>query len=103
MSELRIKAKVIKRKDIRQDYQKSFKKAFAEEGEIFNGYFSTWPEIGGNFTFWEFKSEVDLFFPFTTSSITEMIDNRTFKTKNSIYELITLVDERDEKIDILIN
>jgi hypothetical protein len=36
-----------------------------------------------------------------TSIVSEIIDDRTFKTKNSIYKIVTIEDERDEKIKII--
>jgi hypothetical protein len=98
----KIKAKLIKRKDIRDEFRKTFLSAYTDEGYVLDGYFTEWPEVGSNFKFHEFSDELHEYFPLTTTFIVEMIDHRTFRTKNSIYELITLVDERDEKINDLL-
>jgi hypothetical protein len=98
----KIKAKLIKRKDIRDDIKKSFLKSHNDEGYIYHGYFTEWPEVGSNFRFHEYSDKLHEHFPLVTTFVVEMIDHRTFKTKNSIYELITTVDERDEKIDNLL-
>lgn len=65
-------------------------------GECRVGYFKKYPEKGQNFVFYEEKSG-----PIYTTVVTEIVDDRTFHTKNSIYKIVTLEDERDEKIKIL--
>lgn len=96
----KIKAKLIKRKDIRDEFRKT--PTYTDVGYILEGYFTEWPEVGLNFKFYEFSDKLHDYYLFTTTFIVEMIDHRTFRTKNSIYELITLVDERDEKINDLL-
>jgi len=98
----KIKAKLIKRKDIRDDIKKSFLQAYSEEGHVSVGYFTEWPELGSSFRFHEYSDELNEYFSLVTTFVVEMVDHRTFKTKNSIYELLTIVDERDDKIDNLL-
>ena len=98
---MQIKAKLIKRKDIRT---LKIREAYSDEGDIIEGYFYDWPQLGKSFLFYEDKNSNYGNFPITTTLIEEIIDYRNFKTKNSIYEIITLVDERNEKINnLLIN
>ena len=93
-----------------------------KKGDILNGYFfedvkdtfssymgswSSWPTVGRSFLFYVCSPEnidnspapVE---PIVTTMVTELIDDRTFRTKNSIYKIVTLEDERDEKIKIIL-
>jgi hypothetical protein len=96
-----IKAKLIKLKsigDLSED------KVYVKEGQIVNGEFMIWPIVGDSFTF--FRPHGERFserLPIHTSIVSELIDERTFKTKNSIYKIVTQEDERDEKIKIIIS
>lgn len=96
-----IKAKLIKLKsigDLSED------KVYVKEGQIVNGEFMIWPIVGDSFIF--FRPHGERFserLPIYTSIVSELIDERTFKTKNSIYKIVTQEDERDEKIKIIIS
>jgi hypothetical protein len=41
--------------------------------------------------------------PISTTQVLEIIDEKTFKTRNSIYTIYTIEQERDEKIDNILN
>jgi hypothetical protein len=96
-----IKAKLIKLKsigDLSED------KVYVKEGQVIDGEFYTWPKVGKSFMFVRpngkrFSERL----PIHTSIVSELIDERTFKTKNSIYKIVTQEDERDEKIKIIIS
>lgn len=96
-----IKAKLIKLKsigDLSED------RIYVKDGEIVEGAFDNWPTIGASFAFSRpdgvrFSERL----PIITTPVVELIDERTFKTKNSIYKIITQEDERDEKIKIIIS
>jgi hypothetical protein len=62
-------------------------------GSTFIGQFSNWPIVGKEFIF------KDYYGPIITTEVLEIIDDRTFKTKNSIYNIVT---ERDENIEKLL-
>jgi hypothetical protein len=93
-----IKAKLIKRKDIRIS---KVMEAHSAEGEVLEGHFFDWPQLGYSFLFYK-RSKTKWGSPVTTTAVEEIIDYRNFRTKNSIYEIITLIDERDEKIEELL-
>lgn len=95
-----IKSKLIKLKSI-SDLSED--KVYVKEGEIVEGEFMIWPTIGDSFTF--FRPNGERFskrLPIHTSVVEEIIDDRTFKTRNSIYKIVTLEDEREEKIKIIV-
>jgi len=106
MQDIRIYSKLIKIKSFEQ-FPRDTMIWYIKEGDVLEGYFTKWPDIGGHF---QFNVKIDLKTPFpsisheviTTSKIMEVIDDRTFRTKNSIYKISTLEDERDEKIKIVI-
>ncbi len=66
------------------------------EGQQFNAFFTKWPEIGKNFIFYDEKFKL---VPITTTTVLEIIDEKTFRTKNSIYTIYTIEQQRDDKID----
>ena len=104
---IKIKAKVIKESDIRSDFQKSFKDAHMNEGDVYHGWFSHWPEVGSCFILYKTPFNkfdgIYLDISLTTTIVSELITDRIFKTKNSIYKIITIEDERDSKIDNILN
>lgn len=78
-----------------------------KKGDILNGYFFDWPVVGKNFVIYTCTNEQILsspspVIPVYTSEVKEIIDDRTFRTKNSIYKIVTLEDERDDKIKIIL-
>jgi hypothetical protein len=97
MSNIRILAKLIKEKDTRSEIQRSIKKSSFDEGNIFTGWFFIWPELNENFTFWEDDKYYTS--PIYTTKVLEIIDERRFRTMNTIYRILTVEDERDNKID----
>jgi hypothetical protein len=86
-----IEAKVIKIKNISG---KDEALMWISTGDIFYGKINKWPEIGESFYLIEDNSRYSL----RTTPVTEIINDREFKTLNSIYKIITKSDERDEKI-----
>ena len=86
-----LKSKLIKLKSLQHDQQF----LIVKEGEVVEGTFSSWPTIGDRFMFIAYNN------PIWTSAVQEIIDDRTFKTKNSIYKIVTIDDERDNKIQII--
>jgi hypothetical protein len=92
-----IKSKIIKVNNISTTF--SEKEMVVKVGDILTGYFINWPNLGESFTLYE---EPDGSGVLTTSTVTEIIDNRTFKTRNSIYKIVTVEDERDERIKIIL-
>lgn len=62
-------------------------------GDTFIGQFEIWPIVGKQFMFFDYCG------PIITTEVLEVIDDRTFKTKNSIYNIVT---ERDENIENLL-
>jgi hypothetical protein len=64
-------------------------------GDINEGFMTFFPVLGIPFDL----DQGQLIF--RTTDVQEIIDDRTFKTKNSIYKIVTLEDEREERIKIL--
>ena len=62
-------------------------------GDTFIGQFESWPIVGNQFIFFDYYG------PIITTEVLEVVDDRTFKTKNSIYNIVT---ERDENIENLL-
>ncbi len=95
---------MIKSKLIKIDNSKS--STFSEKemkvkvGDLFEGYFEDWPEVEQSFVF--YKLPTRLTNQLMTSRVIEIIDDRTFRTMNSIYKIVTVEDERDEKIKIIL-
>ena len=54
------------------------------------------------FYLWPDDSSKEIYCILKTTTVTEIIGNREFKTLNSIYRIITLEDERDERIKIIL-
>lgn len=90
-----IKAKVFKLKNISDKDEINMQ---VKTGDIFSGQFSHWSEVGISFHLFN-----DLgFYELRTTPITELINNREFRTLNSIYRIVTKEDERDERIKIIL-
>jgi len=78
-----------------------------EVGETFIGYYFDKPKIGNSFYFFSTSTSTQKAFwharngivPFQTTSVTKIIDEFTFETKNSVYYLIDKDMERDIKIE----
>lgn len=96
-----IKAKLIKLEsigDLSED------RIYVKDGQVIEGGFYHWPVVGNNFIFERPNGErFSQRLPITTSTVQEIIDDRTFKTQNSIYKIVTLEDERDQKIKIIMS
>lgn len=75
---------------------------FVKEGDIIEGNFNDWPKIGQSFTIFKSPGKNLFSFPVFTTEVQEIIDDRTFRTRNSIYKIITIEDERENKISIII-
>jgi len=102
MSDQRVIAKAIKIESFQEGKVLQVKK-----GDILNGYFFEWPVVGKSFVIYtcspeDINSSPAPVFPIFTTEVKEIIDDRTFKTRNSIYKIVTLEDERDEKIKIIL-
>jgi hypothetical protein len=96
---LKIKARITKVKDIREEYSKLMgRPSSIQEGDSFNSYYYNEPIIGEIFIFWSL-----MYGSITTTEVTEIINERTFRTKNSIYTIYKLEDERDDKINNILN
>jgi len=89
-------AKITKQKDLNGN-----KMASIVEGKQFNAYFFEWPKLGSSFTF--FNSEYKYSVPIATTEVVEIIDEKTFKTRNSIYTIYTIEQEREDKINNILN
>ena len=78
-----------------------------EVGETFIGYYFDKPKIGNSFYFFSTSTSTQKAFwharngivPFQTTSVTKIIDEFTFETRNSVYYLIDKVRDRDIKIE----
>jgi len=95
-----IEAKLIKKKALKDS-------PAIEVGETFIGYYFDKPKIGNSFYFFSTSTSTQKAFwharngivPFQTTSVTKIIDEFTFETKNSVYYLIDKSMERDIKIE----
>lgn len=95
-----IEAKLIKKKSLKDS-------PAIEVGETFIGYYFDKPKIGNSFYFFSTSTSTQKAFwharngivPFQTTSVTKIIDEFTFETKNSVYYLIDKSRERDIKIE----
>lgn len=95
-----IEAKLTKIKVINQsDYM--------SVGSTFVGYYYDTPKVGDSFVFFceglieDGKNHFSAG-PFQTSTVMEIIDGYSFKTRNTIYYLIDKVRDRDIKIEELL-
>jgi hypothetical protein len=95
-----IEGKLMKRKALKDS-------PAIEVGETFTGHYFDKPEIGKSFYFFSTSTSTQKAFwharngivPFQTTSVTKIIDEFTFETKNSVYYLIDKSRERDIKIE----
>jgi len=94
-----IEAKLMKKKSLKDS-------PAIEVGETFIGHYYEKPEIGNSFYFFSTEISTQKAFwkrsgivPFQTTSVTKIIDEFTFETKNSVYYLIDKSRERDIKIE----
>lgn len=91
------KAKITKIESINADGYENIK-----EGDEFSSIFYEWPKVGDNFIFHEQLSKngiSTMLSPTVTTTVVEIIDDVTFKTKNSIYRIYTRDQEREDKIN----
>mgnify|MGYP000918395633 CR=1 FL=1 len=95
-----IKSKIIKIESFQEEDRGTTIRV--KKGNVISGYFTEWPTIGERFAIYEKIDNSEFGWPIYTTRVVEIIDDRTFKTKNSIYKLITINDERDEKIKTII-
>lgn len=78
-----------------------------EVGVSLIGHYFDKPEIGRSFIFFNTEISTQKAFwharhgvvPFQTTTVTKIIDEFTFETKNSVYYLIDKARERDIKIE----
>jgi hypothetical protein len=96
-----IEAKVIKVKNISDRDEKEM---WIQTGDTFYGKITKWPEIGESFYLFENGNSIDSRYDVSlrTTPVTEIINDREFKTLNSIYKIITKSDERDERIKTIL-
>lgn len=95
----RQKAKVVKLDNI-----SSNKIAYIDVGDEFSGYFIEEPTIGKIFTLYNDNAvRLSDFIRLRTTEVKEIIDSRTFKTKNSIYKITTQSDERQDKLNSILD
>jgi len=71
-------------------------------GDVLEGYFNYWPVVGIPFSFYEKYADMDTYRSIQTSIVNSIFDERTFKTNNSVYKIVTVEDERDEKIKLIL-
>jgi hypothetical protein len=88
----KIRAKITKSKDIREEWLRPF--SDIQEGDCFDSYYYISPVVGESFTFWSLS-----YGGIVTSEVVEIIDEKTFRTKNSIYSIYTVEQQRDDKIN----
>lgn len=77
-------------------------------GDSFSGHYFEPPQVGYSFVFFceSYHSGDKEHFsagPFQTSTVMEIIDKYSFKTRNTIYYLVDKVNDRDIKIEELLN
>jgi len=76
------------------------------EGERFYGYYYDDPEPGLNFHFFimtETGGRKMLPKPFSTSKVVKLEDEFTFRTRNSVYKLVSKEKMREINIDTILN
>ena len=76
------------------------------EGDRFYGYYYHGPEVGERFQFYITSDDTHPTMfptPFSTSKVVKIEDEFTFRTKNSVYKLITKEKMREINIDLIIN
>lgn len=92
-----IPVKVVKLKNIKEDIL-----SLISEGQVFEGVLFDWPELDKSiYVYREFRQSYQTIL--TTTKVSEIIDNNTFATRNSVYKVITKQDERDEIISSILD
>jgi hypothetical protein len=91
-----IEAKVVKLKNI-SDRDES--KMWVQTGDVFSGVIRNWPKVGESFYLFSNRRDD---YELRTTPVTEIINDREFKTLNSIYRITTKSDIRDEKIKTIL-
>lgn len=100
----RIIAKVVKLENV------SDRIGYIEVGQEFSGFFTELPQIGQVFTLYNDNAQKLIrpwasasdYIRLRTTAVREIIDDRTFRTKNSVYKITTIADERNDKINNLL-
>ncbi len=93
----RIIAKVVKLENV------SDRIGYIEVGQEFSGFFNELPQIGEPFTLYNGDAQkLSDYIMLRTTAVKEIIDDRTFRTKNSVYKITTIADERNDKISNLL-
>jgi hypothetical protein len=93
----RIIAKVVKLKSVDDRI------GYIAVGQEFSGFFTELPQIGHVFTLYNDNAQkLSDYIRLRTTAVREIIDDRTFRTKNSIYKITTIADERNDKINNLL-
>ena len=83
-----------------------FESPAVNEGDRFYGYYYNEPKVGESFRFFimsENNRARIIPSPFSTSKIASIEDEFTFRTRNSVYKLISKEQMRDITIDSIIN
>ena len=91
-----IEAKLMKKKALKDS-------PAIEVGETLIGHYFDKPEIGRSFLFFGSINRDGFGRPFQTTSVTNIIDEFTFRTNNSVYKLITKEKLREINIDSILN
>lgn len=97
-----IEAKVVKLKNISDRDESTM---WIQTGDVFSGVIKNWPKVGESFYLFSntriptgWRPDYEL----RTTPVTEIINDREFKTLNSIYRITTKSDIRDEKIKTIL-
>jgi len=75
-------------------------------GDRFYGYYYDEPEVGQRFNFFiitEILAGKMLPMPFSTTKVVKIEDEFTFRTRNSVYKLITKEKLREINIETILN
>lgn len=96
---MKIESKLIKI----ESFQPNMKILYVNKGDVLEGYYLEDPLIGQCFCFRTVSNRLSGNRDIMTTEVVDIIDDRTFKTKNSIYKIVTIQDEREEKIKILLS
>ena len=64
---------------------------------LHDGYFIEWPKIGSHFNFYIYFNNILSII--NTGKIEIMDDSKIFESRNRFYQILTIEDERDQKID----
>jgi len=72
-------------------------KEMINEGQQVDAYFYIWPKLHDTFIFYDMKYKFPV--PIETTEVIQILDNKKFRTINSIYEIYTIEQEREDKIN----